>query len=311
MSGSGLHNWNRLVLIFVALFTLLMVLFPKITEAGSKTAIIIWANSIVPVLLPFFIFSDFIKRTMDLSRLPIRIYPFVVAVLSGYPMGAKVVSDLVEQGSFSKSAGKWVLSYSLVTGPAFLMGTIGSFLGSSKGAVIVVISHYVGAMMNGWLWSSSMGERRDFIQSHKDCQANGRKNGGEGGYLEHFTEAIIGGFKAMALILAYLIVFMIGIDLLETAGVFRLIGNETISSLIKGLLEMTAGANMVGLCNISLPLKTVLISFLVSFGGFSVIGQSMSMAQSLGIRLPELVKIKGTHGLIAGILAGLLVQVML
>ena len=42
----------------------------------------------------------------------------------------------------------------------------------------------------------------------------------------------------MALILAYLILFMIGMQLLDAAGLFRLIGNETVCSVLKGLLEM-------------------------------------------------------------------------
>ena len=74
---------NKLVVACASFFAFAMVVFPDITEAGSKTAIIIWANSIVPVLLPFFIFSDFIKRTGDLKKLPPRIYPFVMAFLSG------------------------------------------------------------------------------------------------------------------------------------------------------------------------------------------------------------------------------------
>ena len=87
---------NKLVVACASFFAFAMVVFPDITEAGSKTAIIIWANSIVPVLLPFFIFSDFIKRTGDLKKLPPRIYPFVMAFLSGYPMGAKVVGDYIK-----------------------------------------------------------------------------------------------------------------------------------------------------------------------------------------------------------------------
>ncbi len=37
--------------------------------------------------------------------------------------------------------------------------------------------------------------------------------------LEKFTIAITSGFKAMAVILAYLMIFMIGIDLAEAAGI--------------------------------------------------------------------------------------------
>ena len=66
---------------------------------------------------------------------------------------------------------------------------------------------------------------------------------------------------------------------------------------------MTVGSNMIGICDISIGLKTVLTSFIISFGGLSVIGQSVSMASGSGLGLGTILQIKLTHGLIAGILA--------
>ena len=51
-------NSKNLILAAAAFFAAAMVVFPSVTESGSKSAIIIWANAIVPVLLPFFIFAD-------------------------------------------------------------------------------------------------------------------------------------------------------------------------------------------------------------------------------------------------------------
>ena len=99
-------NSKNLILAAAAFFAAAMVVFPSVTESGSKSAIIIWANAIVPVLLPFFIFADFIKRTGNLQRLPVQFYPFLIAVLSGYPMGAKIVGDLVDDGTLSYARGR-------------------------------------------------------------------------------------------------------------------------------------------------------------------------------------------------------------
>ena len=44
---------------------------------------------------------------------------------------------------------KWILSYSMVTGPAFLIGAVGvEFLGSHKLGVILAVSHYASAIVN-------------------------------------------------------------------------------------------------------------------------------------------------------------------
>jgi len=290
---------NKLVVAFASFFAFAMVMFPDITEEGSKAAIIIWANSIVPVLLPFFIFSDFIKRTGDLQKLPPRIYPFVMAFLSGYPMGAKVVGDYIKEERLLLDEGKWVLSYSMVTGPAFILFTIGEFIGSSKAAVLVAVSHYAGGILNGFLYMnkgdvSPKKKKSNFVP--------------KGDYLENFTYAITGGFKAMAIILAYLIIFTIGINLLDKAGLFAAINNKTLCACIKGFFEMTVGINQMGMCDIGINLKTVLASMMVSFGGMSIVGQSASMARKTGIGIKDIFIMKITHGMIAAIIAMVLVS---
>lgn len=295
--GFFIGNKNKFIIFGAVVFTVSMVCFPQMTEAGSKSAIIIWANSIVPVLLPFFIFSDFIKRTGNLDKMPPQIYPFLVAFLSGYPMGAKVTADLVRERGLSFEKGRHILSYSLVTGPAFLMGTIGSFLGNMEAAGVAALAHYGGAMLNGVLW------RTDGSRIYAVSGANTRKILHQRSLLEDFSTSIMAGFRAMAVILAYLMFFMIGMNLIDEAGLFKLTGNEIIIAFLKGLLEMTAGSSMVGACNLSLQMKTVLTAFLVSFGGLSVIGQSVSVSEGSGIGVLDIVKLKVTHGLLAGILA--------
>lgn len=292
---------NKIVVAAASLFAFAMVMFPAVTETGSKTAIIIWANSIVPVLLPFFIFSEFIKRTGNLQSLPPRIYPFVIAFLSGYPMGAKVVGDFVKDGKLTVKEGKWVLSYSLVTGPAFIIFTIGTFIGSTKAAVVVAVAHYLGGFFNGFLHYCREPREKNVLPERYV----------KSDYMENFTYAIGAGFKGMAMILAYLMFFTIGINLLESMGMFEAINNEVIASGIKGMFEMTIGINLVGMCNIGIKLKTILASALVSFGGFSVVGQSMSMARGSGIGLKEILEIKLTHGMFAAIIATLIAQIYL
>lgn len=292
---------NRIVVAAASLFAACMVMFPAVTETGSKTAIIIWANSIVPVLLPFFIFSEFIKRTGNLQSLPPRVYPFIIAFLSGYPMGAKVVGDFVRDGKLTVREGKWVLSYSLVTGPAFIIFTIGTFIGSTRAAGVVAASHYLGGFFNGFLHYCKEPRRKTLLKQQPE----------KSDYMENFTYAIGAGFKGMAMILAYLMFFTIGINLLESMGAFAAINNEALASGIKGVFEMTIGINLVGMCDIGIKLKTILASALVSFGGLSVVGQSMSMARGSGIGLKEILEVKLTHGMFAAIIATLISQIYL
>ena len=92
------------------------------------------------------------------------------------------------------------------------------------------------------------------------------------------------------------------------AGLWRTIGNETVSAVLTGLLEMTVGINAIGMCCISMKLKVILSAFIVSLGGLSVIGQSASISSGSGITFADIAKIKLTHGLWAGIVATLIMR---
>ena len=104
---------------------------------------------------------------------------------------------------------------------------------------------------------------------------------------------------------------MIGIDFLEMAGVFDFVGNPLLTSAMKGMLEMTAGCSMIGMCDAGISVKTVICAMLVSFGGLSVAGQSVSMLSGSGIGITDILKVKAGHGIFAGILAIILVRFMI
>ena len=306
--GFYFANKNKCIFLFAGLFMTAMVLFPQVTELGTKSAILIWANAIVPVLLPFYIFADFMKRMGYLEKLPPGIYAFFTAFLSGYPMGAKVTGDLVSGKVISAEQGKVVLSYAMVTGPGFLFGAVGEFLGSTLAAGVVCAAHYGGAMLNGLLWSMGNRPAKSLFPAEHRAE---REVFHPQGTLESFTLSILAGFRAMALILAYLMFFLIGIQFLEETGILFWTESEMLRGILKGVLEMTAGVNAIGLCSTSMQKKIVISSVLVSFGGLSVLGQSASMAAGSGIRASEILTRKATHGMLAGILAVILVRVVI
>lgn len=288
-----------------ALFAGAMVCFPAVTANGAKSAIIIWLNSIVPMLLPFFIFSDFVKNTEAIHNISSRIYPLVIAVLSGYPMGAKITADFVGQKVLSREEGCHVLAYAMVTGPAFLTGTIGIFLDSQRASMVVMMAHYLSAALNGIIWSQSWSHRTCAVRTTGGVYTTGglHQAGGTMRTSELFSASILSGLRAMGIILVYLMLFMIGMNLLDKVGFRQLVESEILASFIKGLLEMTAGVSMVGACNAPMVLKIFCVAVLVSFGGFSVLGQSASMAAGSGISMMDIFKRKVTHGILAGLIA--------
>ena len=124
--------------IFV-LFVVGLVTFSSSNLSATKTGLKLWANNVVPSLFPFFIATNLLSHTNLINYIskkcnkfmkPIfnvpgeSAYAFVLGLISGYPMGAKIVTDLRNSGSCSKDEGERMLCFTNNSGPLFIIGTV-------------------------------------------------------------------------------------------------------------------------------------------------------------------------------------------
>lgn len=293
---------KNLIMFVAFFFCALMIAFPEVTSIAAKKGISIWLNSVVPIIMPFFIATGFIKRAGFCDGISPKIYPFAMAVLSGYPVGAKLSGDYYREGAIGRGDLEKLLSYSMVTGPAFIMGTVGiSMLGSFKMGIILCVSHYLGAILNGVIFTCK--EKINKVNSREARPANLQTP--LTSYYNCLTEAIIDSLKSVAIILAYIMMFMILGDLLIYTGIFEVTNNLYVEPITIGSLEMTCGINMIGICSGTEAdlYKLLISSFLLSFGGFSVLGQTMSMLKGCDVNFVKILKLKLSQGAISTIIS--------
>ena len=133
----------------------------------------------------------------------------------------------------------------------------------------------------------------------------------EKGMQESLTEAMLSAFKSLGIILAYIVLFTFATDMMHLCGVFSLVGCTWLRAIVKGFFEMTVGCGAVAECvGISDALRCILCAGILSWGGLSVLGQSMSMLAGSGISLRYLFLSKMTHSLFSAIIAFLLAALM-
>lgn len=122
------------------LFTICLVLFSNQNLTATKNGLALWFNSVVPSLLPFFIATELLGYTNIVSKIGkllnkimkpifnvpgIGAYAFVMGIISGYPVGAKIVTSFREQGLCSKAQCERLLAFTNNSGPLFIIGTVG------------------------------------------------------------------------------------------------------------------------------------------------------------------------------------------
>lgn len=278
----------------------LMVFFPSIAIYSAQKGISLWAASVLPALLPFFICANFLNYMGAVRLIRPSLFPFAMSVLSGYPMGAKIIGDMRRENVISPQEGKRLISFCSTSGPTFMIGAVGvGMLGSAQAGMLIAAAHYLGAVANGILYSLLFKTR----ETAAFCLTKKRNKD----LLELFTEAILSSFKSLAIILAYIVLFMFLTDLMHMGGAFSWISSQTLRTLAKGFFEMTVGCGALSECaGLSANWVCVLAACILSWGGLSIIGQSMSMLSGSGIQLSYFVLTKFTHCLFAGIIAFIL-----
>ncbi|MBQ3520317.1 MAG: hypothetical protein IJA50_00275 [Firmicutes bacterium] len=278
---------------------ILMVAFPSTVLRSARKAIDLWMLDVLPALLPFFICSGFLQNLGVMRYLGSGIFPFAMSALSGYPMGASIIGSLRRSGDVSLDEAKKMLSYCSTSGPAFMIGAVGAgMMGSGQIGMIIAVSHYAGALINGFVHGGISLKRREKTRTVRYAHDEGGSRIIQNSLYDALTDSILMSLKSVGIILAYIVMFMFITDIITVSGVTNSIDKPWAEALLKGLVEMTVGCEAAAGCiGISKTVECVICTFMISWGGLSVIGQTMSMLAGTGITVGYVVAMKFTHGL--------------
>lgn len=297
---------KQLILPFIlVLFTACLVIFSNTNLCAAKSGLVLWANSIVPVLFPFFVATELLSHT----NLPYYLgkflngvmkplfnirgeggFAFIMGILSGYPIGAKIAVNFRQNNICSKEECERLLSFTNNSGPLFIIGTVGiSMFGNSTIGFLLLITHLLASITVGIVfrfWKHSVNYRSSQDSSYKNSNDN-ISFSNLGGVIGN---SISSSINTILLIGGFVVLFSVIISILKTSNLLVLISNcikplfnmfnipaEFSTAIISGILELTNGLNIV--CNIplkKLSINIVIASFLLGLGGLSILLQVWS-----------------------------------
>ena len=150
------------ILFTISLF-ILILLYPQVALQGANEGASLWANAVLPALLPFSITMGLLQAcgisTLLGSLLsPISkkifgfdgefMYAFFSGALSGYPMGAKVTASLYKEGKIKKDQANAMIKATSVTGPMFMINTVATgLLRSPAASAYLLLPHYLSTII--------------------------------------------------------------------------------------------------------------------------------------------------------------------
>lgn len=274
-------SFTKIILsLLVFFFLVCMLLEPAKFLSKSLDGITAWAFNVLPSVLPFMFFTRVLssldimpKLTRPLSPIstklfktpPVSIYAFCMAILSGYPVGSKLVADLYLQGKITKEDAFKMTSFCSTSGPMFIIGAVGiGMFKNAKIGYILFVSHALGAILNGIIFRNFKLKQQDKQDVQTEHPSTNKTD---------LSDIVLSSTLSILSVGCIITIFFI---VIECFSPLLSLLPDPLCFLCEGIIEITKGClSLSSLGNVFV--STLLSSFVISFGGISTILQSLTM----------------------------------
>ena len=266
-----------------------------------RSALSLCSNVIIPSVFPFMVISDFLyaytsfssigffgdafERIFRINRM--GMYPFVLGMLCGFPLGVKCASELYRGGMLSKDEAERIIGFCNNTGPAFLVSGVGLGLrGSIRDGILLYLVMMISALFVGMIFSigHSLEKTSCEIPEKAICFS--------------FTDSIKNAGINTLNICSYLTFFACIVGMLRSAMGENHLYLSLISFLEVGSATSILSKTKLLSSNISLTLS----SFAVGFSGMSVHLQAISFIKDTDLGLKRYFVMKLLQGVFSALI---------
>ena len=289
------------------------------TAQGIRDGLASCASLVIPSLLPFLIFSGMLSTTSLGSLVARPLAPvcrwvfhlppeaagaLLMSMTGGYPVGARTIAQLLEQGRIQPRTARRMLCFCINAGPAFVISTVGAALYSSTRAGLFLLAAHLGASVLVGFFTCTGRETFSPAPAAESLP-----------WSTAFVRSVTAAAQSLVGICAFVVTFSGVRSLLWETGLLPALvtwlerlcpapgGSAFYSALLRGLLEVTDGC--VAASSLGGEQAFVLTAFLLSFGGISVLCQAAAAFPRLPMSFGLLLFSRLANGCIAAALASL------
>ncbi len=255
---------------------LMLILDTKTALSGANNAISLCLRTVIPSLFPFFVLSGtlnsiLIGQRLKAMRLPGRICKvpigaeslLLLGFLSGYPVGAQMISQAYKQGSISLHNARRLLGFCSNAGPAFIFGMLSQVFAKPITPWLLWGIHILSALIVGAIIPPGASETCSTSISPQLTLPQSLQN----------------ALKSIATVCGWVVIFRVVIAFCNRWFVWQF--PITVQILVSGVLELANGCVSLG----DIPcegLRFVIAGGFLGLGGLCVAMQTASVTQETG-----------------------------
>ena len=296
----------KLTLLLFLVLTVCILTNSSLSLAYATLGLELWFKKMIPALLPFMILSGVMVRLKLTEKMSMALFPLLGPVyrvrknvvycmmlgfLCGFPMGAKVTSELLERGMLTEKEASYLLAFCNNIGPVYFCSFVLPLLGRRL-TLPYLFGMYGIPLLYGLLLrhtvfrdslqteSASRGRKQQISlpELHACSSENGATPFGRK-LLEALDDSIVSSLQSILTLGGYMVLF----DLMNLLP--HLLSGRS-PFLAAPLLEITGGLSLLGG---GLPLYSLLA---LSFGGLSCMAQTYSCIKGTGLSMGSYVRHK-------------------
>lgn len=267
---------------FLITLIILTLIFHNEVIDGTSSGLLLWYQSLIPALLPFIIITNALSETHaydilveHFQKISPNIYrhtAFILGNLCGYPIGAKILNDFVNENHISSVEANELLSVSSQASPMFLLGFVYSLLPADYIPIPVFLTIiYLPVLCLYMIINLRSRKINDNLtqENNEAIRYYTKAYSANNSISVTFMQAV----KTMVIIGIYVIIFSIIICILMPRC------NNNTSKCFIGFLEITNGLKLISYINIPKKIRTALLMSLTSFGGLCTAFQIKSVLE--------------------------------
>lgn len=241
-------------------------------------------------------------------------FAFIMGIISGYPIGAKIASNFRQNNICSKEECERLLSFTNNSGPLFIIGTVGilMFKNTTIG-ILLFVTHLLACITVGFVFRYWKKDTNTFLSSSTTFFQESKKSVSFSNLGEILAESITSSISTILLIGGFVVIFSSIISIFKASGLlngftillnplfqFFHIDTSFIQGILTGLLEITNGISSISAipCK-KLSLNIIFTAFLLGFGGISILLQVWSITSKTDLSIKPYLLGKLLHGLLA------------
>lgn len=274
-----------------------LIIFPKECINSGLDGVFLCLDTVIPSLFPFFVCSKIITglgmlRPLEKILSPVMrplfgvsgkgSLPFVMGILSGYPVGASCVADLYARGECGKEECEKLLAFCNNSGPLFILGAVGTgMLNSPVLGRYLYLIHIISAIITGLIFKFYKTKTKGMAELPPTPQKD---------YIKVIVDAFESATENMLSVCGFVVFFCV------FGGALRKMG---ISPIVHGLFEISGGVREISNMGVGLTMRIPWISAVIAFSGVSVILQVLNIVKDAKLSPKFYLLGKGIQGIIA------------